>query len=151
MTTAPMENRGGPNGGPQYSPTNVSGTGGAGQSGNYSGFAYGMNQQINNQISEGDAAVRSTSTGASSSSRPASALPSATPLTDETGLPGQPITDGIPIGPGANSLNLPPADTDNPDMQLIINSLPILEMWASQPGTTASTKEYVQYLRTIIP
>ena len=149
MTTAPMENRGGPNGGPQYNPANVSGVGGAGQSGNYSGFAYGMNQQINNQISEGDKAVKST--GASSSNRPASVLPSATPLTDETGLPGQAITDGVPIGKGANSLNLPPAETDNPDMQLIINSLPVLEMWASQPGTTQSTKEYVQYLRTIIP
>jgi hypothetical protein len=145
-----MDNRGGfqPNA-PQNNPANVSGTGGAGQSGNYSGFAYGMNQQINNQISEGDAAVKST--GASSSSRPASALPSATPLTEETGLPGQPITDGVPIGGGANSLNLPPAETDNPDMQLIINSLPVLEMWAAQPGTTQSTKEYVQYLRTIIP
>jgi hypothetical protein len=145
-----MENRGGnrPTA-PQNNPANVSGTGGAGQSGNYSGFAYGMNQQINNQIREGDAAVKST--GASSSSRPASALPSATPLTEETGLPGQPITDGVPIGGGANSLNLPPAETDNPDMQLIINSLPVLEMWAAQPGTTQSTKEYVQYLRTIIP
>lgn len=148
MTTAPMENRGGPNGGPQYNPANVSGTGGAGQSGNYSGFAYGMNQQINNQISEGDKAVGSTR--ATSSGSTVSALPAATPLTDETNLPGQPITDGVPIGDGANSLNLPPADTDNPDMQLIINSLPVLEMWASQPGTTQSTKEYVQYLRTII-
>ena len=149
MTTAPMENRGGnrPTA-PQNNPANVSGVGGAGQSGNYSGFAYGMNGQINNQISEGDAAVASTQTG--STSRPASALPSATPLTDETGLPGQPITDGVPIGGGANSLNLPPAETDNPDMQLIINSLPVLEMWAAQPGTTQSTKEYVQYLRTII-
>jgi len=149
VTTAPMENRGGPNGGPQYNPANVSGVGGAGQSGNYSGFAYGMNQQIDNQIREGDAAVKST--GTSSSSRPTSALPSATPLTAESGLPGQSITDGVPIGDGANSLNLPPAETDNPDMQLIINSLPVLEMWAAQPGTTQSTKEYVQYLRTIIP
>jgi len=33
---------GGANGGPQYNPANVSGTGGAGQSGNYTGFGYGQ-------------------------------------------------------------------------------------------------------------
>ena len=39
------ENRGGmrPTA-PQNNPANVSGTGGAGQSGNYTGFAYGQNQ-----------------------------------------------------------------------------------------------------------
>ena len=38
---------GGANGGPQYNPANVSATGGAGQSGNYTGFAYGQNQELN--------------------------------------------------------------------------------------------------------
>jgi hypothetical protein len=49
MLVAITENRGGANGGPQYSPMNVNPLGGNGQSGNidYTGFEYGMNKQIN--------------------------------------------------------------------------------------------------------
>lgn len=38
---------------------------------------------------------------------PQGGLPSMTPLDAETRRPGEPITHGVPIGPGANSLNFP--------------------------------------------
>jgi hypothetical protein len=54
------ENRGGmrPTA-PQNNPANVSGTGGAGQNGNYTGFAYGENKEINQNRIEGNQAVSS--------------------------------------------------------------------------------------------
>ena len=57
-------------GAPQNNPANVSGTGGAGQSGNYTGFAYGQNQTVNNQRIEGNQAMASAQ--AATPSAPAS-------------------------------------------------------------------------------
>ena len=54
-----VENRGGANGGPQYNPANVSGVGGAGQSGDYTGFGYGQNKAINQDRVTGNQAVKS--------------------------------------------------------------------------------------------
>jgi hypothetical protein len=103
MTTAP-ENRGGPNGGPQYDPANVSGVGGAGQSGiadlNYTGLPYGQNQEINQSRVTGNAAVASTQP------EPVGAmptLPQVTPITAPSDTPDRPITYGMPFGDGAGS------------------------------------------------
>jgi hypothetical protein len=103
MTTAP-ENRGGPNGGPQYNPANVSGVGGAGQSGiadlNYTGLPYGQNQEINQSRVTGNAAVASTQP------EPVGAmptLPQITPITAPSENPDRPITYGMPFGDGAGS------------------------------------------------
>lgn len=103
MTTAP-ENRGGPNGGPQYNPANVSAVGGAGQSGiadlNYTGLPYGQNQEINQSRVTGNAAVASTQT------EPVATLPTLpqiTPITAPSDNPDRPITYGMPFGDGAGS------------------------------------------------
>ena len=103
MTTAP-ENRGGPNGGPQYNPANVSAVGGAGQSGiadlNYTGLPYGQNQEINQSRVTGNAAVASTQP------EPVGAmptLPQITPITAPSDNPDRPITYGMPFGDGAGS------------------------------------------------
>ena len=103
MTTAP-ENRGGPNGGPQYNPANVSAVGGAGQSGiadlNYTGLPYGQNQEINQSRVTGNAAIASTQP------EPVGAmptLPQITPITAPSENPDRPITYGMPFGDGAGS------------------------------------------------
>jgi len=101
MTTAP-ENRGGPNGGPQYNPANVSATGGAGQSGiadlNYTGMPYGQNQELNQSRVTGNAAVASTQP------EPVATfpkLPEITPIDAPSENPDRPITYGMPFGEGA--------------------------------------------------
>lgn len=146
-----VENRGGPRPtAPQNNPANVSGTGGAGQSGRAaSGFNYGMNKQINEQASSAPMAK-------APEARPTrmmntSPLAPITPITAETMDPNDPITNGVPIGPGANSIpGMSSGPTQDPDINMIRDYYPMLEFWASQPGTSQSTKDYVQYLRTII-
>ena len=144
MTTAPMENRGGPNGGPQYNPANVSGVGGAGQSGNYTGFAYGMNQQVNQQRVAGNAAVASTT-----ASTPAPIqLPDVTPITAETQNPDQTIFDGAPIGDGMNNIpGLPTQQSDNVNFNAAMTAYyPVLNYIASRPDTSAETRDVLNTL-----
>jgi hypothetical protein len=148
------ENRGGmrPTA-PQNNPANVSGTGGAGQSGRVaSGYNYGMNKQINEQAASAPmASAPQPSSPRASAMMNESPLPPVTPITAGTMLPDEPITNGAPFGPGANSVpNLPMGPSDDPDINMIRDYYPMLEFWASQPGTSQSTKDYVQYLRTII-
>ena len=102
MTTAP-ENRGGANGGPQYNPANVNGLGGNGQSGEASGFKYGMNKTINDQRQMGNAAVASTANVRSAS---AIDVPQGAPQEPVTELfaasqrPNEDIMAGNRLGPG---------------------------------------------------
>lgn len=103
MTTAP-ENRGGPNGGPQYNQANVSGVGGAGQSGvadlNYTGLPYGQNQEVNQGRVAGNAAVASTNTDTNTATNFPS-LPDVKRITDPSETPERPVTYGMPFGDGA--------------------------------------------------
>ena len=137
-----VENRGGANGGPQYNQANVKPMGGNGQSGrmdlNYSGLPYGQNKATNEQRM---AAKTATPTAPEASVRPS--LPSVTPITAESMLPDQSVTDMS----GLASLPQPAAD---PDIEQIRVMMPVLEYWASQPDSSQGTKDYVQYLRTII-
>ena len=113
------------------------------------GYAYGMNKQINEQAAS--APMAKTSKPSASSGMSASPLPSVTPITAGTMDAGDPITNGVPVGPGANSISgLPSGPSEDPDINMIRDYYPILEFWASQPGTSQATKDYVQYLRTII-
>lgn len=116
------------------------------------GFAYGMNKQINEQAASAPLAKapqpRPVSASRMMNENP---LPAATPITAETMLPNDPITNGAPIGDGDNSVpNLPLGPSPDPDINMIRDYYPMLEFWASQPGTSQATKDYVQYLRTII-
>ena len=144
MTTAPMENRGGPNGGPQYNPANVSGVGGAGQSGNYTGLPYGMNQQVNQSRVAGNAAVASIN----ASNQTAPSLPEVTPITAETQNPDQSIFDGAPIGDGMNSIpGLPTQQTDNVNFNAAMTAYyPVLNYIASRPDTSAETRDVLNTL-----
>lgn len=138
---------GGPNGGPQYNPANVNGLGGNGQSGDYTGFAYGQNKALNESRVAGNAAVSNIS----GSKTPQMETTPLTPITAETKLPGQSIFDGAPIGPGANSiLGLPKNPSGDPDIDIIIEQYPMMQAWASMPGTTRATADLINYIGTII-
>ena len=142
------ENRGGfrPTA-PQNNPTNVSGTGGNGQSGDYTGFAYGQNKALNDSRVAGNKAIASTTPSMPSSP----SLPPTVPITAETQMKDQSVMHGAPIGAGANSIpGLPQPMTDDPDIQAMRDVYPILQVWASQPGSSQGTKDYVRYLGTII-
>jgi len=147
------ENRGGmrPTA-PQNNPANVSGTGGAGQSGKYKSFAYGQNKQINSQISEGDAAVQSvSSTGPTQRNLPQI---EPTPITAGTANPNESVMAGLtPFGQpnNPNELGLPvQAKASDPEEAMIRDYFPTIEFWANQPGVSDTTKEYAAYLRTIL-
>ncbi len=114
MTTAPQENRGGnrPTAA-QNNPANISGTGGAGQSGTQapryiSGMPYGQGQEMMQQQQSAPMAGPTPTT----SSSPFTAMPSLpqiTPLSAPTERPNEPITAGMDFGagPGSEALNLP--------------------------------------------
>jgi len=142
------ENRGGfrPTA-PQNNPANVSGTGGNGQSGDYTGFAYGQNKVLNDSRVAGNKAVASVAPSMPSGP----SLPPTVPITAETQMKDQSVMHGAPIGAGANSIpGLPQPISDDPDIQAMRDVYPILQVWASQPGSSQGTKDYVRYLGTII-
>jgi len=138
---------GGPNGGPQYNPANVSATGGAGQSGNYSGFAYGQNKAVNDQRVEGNRAAASAAASNVPSAAPQ--MPDVTPITAETQLPDQSVMHGS-TPDTAHLRGIPAQQGEDPDMNTVRNYFPMMEAWANQPDTPQSTKEYINYLRTIL-
>jgi hypothetical protein len=112
------ENRGGfrPTA-PQNNPANVSGTGGAGQSGTQparyiSGLPYGQGQETMTQ--QMSAPMAGSPTGPM--------LPAITALTAPTERPNEPMTHGMDFGPGAGSeaLNLP---TEKPLSETLANMI----------------------------
>lgn len=115
------------------------------------GFAYGMNKQINEQAAGAPMAKAPTFNAGSARMGEVRSLAPVTPITAETMDVNDPITNGVPVGPGANSIpGIPSGPTEDPDINMIRDYYPMLEFWASQPGTSQATKDYVQYLRTII-
>lgn len=146
-----QENRGGyqPDA-PQNNPANVNGLGGNGTSGDYTGFAYGQNQAINKSREAGNAAISQMNVGQPSLTEGISQTPIPSIL-DETQDKNQSITDGAPVGPGANSLKgLPRNPSNDPDIDIIRDQYPVMQVWASMPGTSRQTAEFVNYLGQII-
>jgi hypothetical protein len=144
---------GGANGGPQYNPANVSGTGGAGQSGNYTGFAYGQNQELNQSRIQGNEAMAATkAAGVTTSQGPYDnvTMPQLGTLTDPTNNPLEPITAGVDFGPGPGSEALPAGFGGNtlPDenAEIIRNYLPDLAFAAQSQNAPDSFKRFVSYL-----
>ena len=147
----PVETRGGyqPKA-PQNNPANVNGLGGNGTSGDYTGFAYGQNQAINQTREAGNAAISQMNSGQPSLTENVSQTPIPS-LLDETQDKNQSIMDGAPIGDGANSLKgLPRNPSNDPDIDIIRDQYPVMQVWASMPGTSRQTAEFVNYLGQII-
>jgi len=137
---------------PQNNPANVSGTGGAGQSGNYTGFAYGQNQQVNNQRVEGNQAVSSVKASAPAPDPTYGGMnfPQLGTLMDPTARPAEPITAGVDFGPGPGSEALPSQFQNNtrPDENTLIAKqyLPELVIAARSKDAPDSFKRFVNYL-----
>ena len=144
---------GGANGGPQYNPANVSGTGGAGQSGNYTGFGYGKNQEVNNQRVQGNQAMASAQAATPSAPQEPYQginLPQLGTLFDPTTRPNEPITAGVDFGPGPGSEALPQGLVNNTrideNAKIAAQYLPDLAMAARSPDAPDSFKNFVNYL-----
>lgn len=146
------ENRGGANGGPQYNPANVSGTGGAGQSGNYTGFAYGENSKINQSRIEGNQAVSSVKASAPAPDPTYGGMnfPQLGTLMDPSTRPTEPITAGVNFGPGPGSEALPANFQNNtrPDENALVAKqyLPEMIIAARSKDAPDSFKRFVNYL-----
>jgi hypothetical protein len=136
---------------PQNNPANVSATGGNGQSGQgqaaryIPGMAYGQGQATMQQQKSAPMAA-----GPRPSAPAMPKLPNVMGLTEPTARPDEPITAGIDMGagPGSEALSMPNQMTNqDPDMEMVRRFFPAMEFWASQPGASQATKDYVVYLR----
>ena len=141
---------GGANGGPQYSPANVSATGGNGQSGTqaakyYSGLGYGQGQATMQQQQAAPMAGNVTAP----LMNPIDSMPQVTPITAPTEQPDVPVTDGAALGPGAGTeaLMLPTSTDTDSDKQRLLSYLPALEVAAQSPNSSQAFRNYVRILR----
>jgi hypothetical protein len=161
-----VENRGGmrPNA-PQNNPANINPLGGNGQSGSGTqaatyipGMGYGQGKALMQQ-QEGAKLAGPTRTPKPSfnagSARMGEAASMAMPLTAPSAFPDEKITTGAAIdsttaGPEALIMPGQEAVINDPDLNLVREYFPVIELWASQIDTSQGTKDYVNYLRTII-
>ena len=133
----------------QNNPNKIGAGGGDTQSGKASGFSYGMNKAINEQSSQGNAAVSSMKAGAGVTpftEVPLEALPN---ITDPTAQPNTPVTDGARIGLGLNTvpgLPTPIQPTDAQSNQAILNYTPVLRFIASKSTTSLASVQVINSL-----
>lgn len=140
----------------QNNPANVSGTGGAGQSGNYTGFGYGKNQEVNQQRIQGNQAMASaqqaTPSVAAAPSDPYAEmnLPQLGTLFDPDTDPMQPMTAGVDFGAGPGRDALPKGLTNNSrieeNQKIALQYLPDLTFAAQSAEAPDSFKRFVNYL-----
>ena len=139
----------------QNNPANISLTGGNGQSGNNGqaaryipGLPYGQGQAT---MQTQQAATMSKPTSGARTARPQISLPGVTAITEPTGRETEDIMTGLtPYGQPNNpsELGLPgQMPNQDPDIEMVRRFLPAMEFWASQPGSSQATKDYVVYLR----
>lgn len=136
---------------PQNNPANVSATGGAGQSGDYTGFGYGQNQALNQSRVAGNEAVKSVQTSTPKAEAPYAgiSMPQLGTLLDENRSSGI-ISDGVDGTRGVGSEALPKMFQNNtrPDenQQIVAQYLPDLAVAAQSPNAPDSFKRFVNYL-----
>lgn len=71
-------------------------------------------------------------------------------LLDPTQRPSEPLTTGVPVGEGANTLMGAP-DVFQQDMQMLAKYLPELQRMALKPETPRGFQLFVQYLQGARP
>jgi len=139
MTTAPQDNRGGNR---PLAPQNNVGVNGLGGNGSadgvpnidYTGFAYGQNKEVNNQM-------KAASLNASSQKPTASPLIG---LFDKTALPEQDLTHGGDVGPGpdSSSLVMPAMAVPEPE-----SPVQLLQVMAMQDPTNQDVRFALEKLQ----
>jgi hypothetical protein len=142
---------------PQNNPANISLTGGNGQSGNNGqaaryipGMPYGQGQATMQQ--QQSATMSKPMPAAMNQSRVLNTrTQNVLPITEETARPEEDVMAGLtPYGQpnDPSQLGLPSQMPDaDPDIEMVRRFLPAMEFWASQPGSSQATKDYVVYLR----
>ena len=142
---------GGANGGPQYSPMNISLTGGDGQSGTQAatyipGLGYGQGKETLNRQRAAKIAGNPVADIVGNNATPV------TTITAPTEQKDVPVTDGAQIGKGAGmeALNLPKNTDSNEDVQRLRSYLPALEVAAAQPNASQAFKNYVRLVKANI-
>lgn len=82
---------------------------------------------------------------------PAQAPGSLTPLDAPSTRPNEPLTAGMAMGPGAGPEVLGALHQSEDGVEDLAMYLPMLEYLASQPGTSAQTRNFVRKLRGAAP
>ena len=150
MTTAP-ENRGGANGGPQYNPSNISATGGAGGSGKQAPkYIPGMKELGSTGVE-----TMAQQSGASLAGNPIPSTPAPelsiaemlastgmNTLMSDTDNPSEPINAGLDSQLPAN-VTADARDLEN--IQIIQKYLPAMINASRIPGAPDSFKQFVNY------
>ncbi len=150
-----MAERGGPNGGPQYSPMNVSGTGGAGQSGTQAKtYIPGMRSQgvTSKEVMDqqgGADMYKAPDAEAVATVKPDFGIKMGALL--EESQDSLPITDGVNVGPGRGEQVLPPQFRTNArrleNVEVVKKYLPIILMGAQIPDAPDSYKQFAGFLQ----
>jgi len=115
-----------------------------------SGGEYGEGQEMMNlQQSAPMAQAAQTPSGKAPSRTPTATLP---PLNAPSDRPGEPVTQGAPVGPGAGPEILSGGmgslgQATDSDVQGLKQYLPFLEERANMPSTPSSFVKFVKYLR----
>lgn len=147
---------------PQNNPANINLLGGNGQSGNGTQapkYIPGMKSLGSTGVAtmaQQDAAPLAGPAPKTAAPRVASTMPMAEvrSLTAPSDFPDEDITTGAAIGttPGPETLMMPQEQevVNDPDIELVREYFPIIELWAEQVDTSQGTKDYVNYLRTIL-
>ncbi len=73
------------------------------------------------------------------------------PFNRPTERPGEPLTTGIPSGPGAGPEALAATNRADPDLEAMRPYLPTLELLASQPNASPTARMFVRRLRGSMP
>jgi hypothetical protein len=73
------------------------------------------------------------------------------PFNRPTERPGEPLTTGIPSGPGAGPEALVATNRPDPEMEALRPYLPTLELLASQPNASPTARMFVRRLRGSMP
>lgn len=71
------------------------------------------------------------------------------PLNRPSDRPNEPVTAGAPLGPGPNAMG--PMPTDDIELRNMAQYLPALELLASLPNTSISTRNFIRRLRGATP
>jgi len=114
------------------------------------GMPYGENDDFN-EIQTSAKMNQSQSRGsAPSSSSVRQGQVKATPLFSDTERPGEAVTDGSRVGPGAGPMKLPSvSDESRADAQMIGKYLPQLLKMADEEGTAPGFTRFVRQLRNL--
>ena len=157
---------GGPNGGPQYNPNNISANGGAGQSGKNAqkamqlrpsgGGQYGATKALNQQIQQGGN-VKTTAPAAANVSIPQIPLSPLTSITEPSARPQEDITTGSlanPPGmttPGPEALSMPGGGVQDMNFKRNIEAYyPVIAYISGRSDTSEDTRQILNTLMRAI-